>query len=273
MPNEPRTEPTLEMLSAFLDHELDGSEQARVAEHVASCDDCQSRLDGLRQAAHAVRALPLETPPRTFAIPAAPPRRSRNWAPVGWIGGVAAAMFLVIVGVYHLHFPAGGTASTTSAGSAYLQQQHAVAPAPGAAVQDRSFSGQKGTTSFPNGTTVTDPMNSGRKLVIGSDSAVYAADGTMRVRIILQGSPSPSIDASAQGLSLVLVRNGSGVALGNLVGVTSYDGTPVFGSTYAIAKLPLSEPRPGDYTVIASWVIPDGTGRVLQASVPIRITA
>jgi len=38
MPSEPRipTEPTLEELSAYLDHELDARAQARVADHVAS---------------------------------------------------------------------------------------------------------------------------------------------------------------------------------------------------------------------------------------------
>jgi len=273
MPNKPRTEPTLEELSAFLDHELESAEQARVAEHVASCADCQLRLDGLRQAAHALRALPSETPPRTFSIPAAAPRGSRNWAPVGWIGGGAAAMFLVIVGVQHLHFPAGTTASTTSAGSAYQQQQPAPQGGFGAAAPSQNLDAQKAIAAYPNGTTVADSMNNGRKLVIGSDSPIYATNGTMRVRVILQGSPSSSIDANAQGLSLILVRNGSGVTLGKLVGVSSYNGTPVFGGTYALSGLPLSDPRPGDYTLVASWVIPDGTGRVLQASIPVKITS
>ena len=72
MPSEPRIpmEPTLEELSAYLDHELDDGAKARVAEHVAGCADCKMRLDGLRQTAYAIRALPMETPPRTFIVPA-----------------------------------------------------------------------------------------------------------------------------------------------------------------------------------------------------------
>jgi hypothetical protein len=62
-----------------------------------------------------------------------------------------------------------------------------------------------------------------------------------------------------------------GVAL-NPVGVESWNGTPVFGGWYDLASLHLSEPRPGDYRLEATWVIPDGSGRVLQASVPVTVT-
>jgi len=91
MPSEPRvpTEPSLEELSAFIDSELDEAAQARVAEHVAGCRDCQARLDGLRQTAHAIRGLPMESPPRPFTIPAQR-RQSWRWAPAGWIGSAVA---------------------------------------------------------------------------------------------------------------------------------------------------------------------------------------
>ena len=92
----------------------------------------------------------------------------------------------------------------------------------------------------------------------------------MHVSIQLQGSPSTSTNSGDQGLTLTLVRGGSGVAL-NPVGVISWNGTPIFGGTYGLGTLPLSEPRSGDYELIATWVIPDGSGRVLQASVPIQI--
>ena len=278
MPSEPRTEPTLEDLSAYLDHELDASDQARVAEHIAGCRDCQARLDGLRETAHAVRGLPQETPPRTFRIPQAPARRSWNWAPVGWIGGVAAAMVIVIVGVQHLPGPSGSTATTssnTNSGSQYYAQQQpggaGAGAAPSAASQDRSA--LKAAAPFANSVTVTDPMNGARQLVLASDARSYAANGTMTVRITLQGDPSPSINADAQGLSLLLVRNGSGVTLGNLTGERAYGGPPVFNGSFAIAALRLSFPVPGNYTLIATWTVPDGSGRVLQASVPITITA
>jgi hypothetical protein len=276
MPSEPRTEPTLDDLSAYLDHELDAGAHARVAEHVAGCRDCQARLDGLRQTAYAVRGLPQETPPRSFRIPEAPARRSWSWAPVGWIGGVAAAMVIVIAGVQHLPGPSGSVATSSSnaksAGGPYYAPQQpggAGAAVPSAANQDRAAL----MATFSNSVTVTDPSNGTRKLVLGSDAQTYATPWTMGVRVILQGDPSPSISADAQGLSLTLVRNGAGVSLGNLVGERAYGGPPVFTGSYVIEKLPLSQPVPGTYTLLASWTIPDGSGRVLQASIPITITA
>src|SRR5438105_7447323 len=137
MPGEPRvpTEPTLEELSALIDNELDAGAQARVAEHVAGCQECQARLDRLRQTAHAIRGLPMETPPRSFTIPAQR-RQAWRWAPVGWIGSAAVALLLIAVGIPNLHLPAGPTAtsgspSTASGGLAYGTadgQKGAVAP-------------------------------------------------------------------------------------------------------------------------------------------------
>ncbi len=119
MPNNVN-EPALEELSAYLDHELDSATQARVAEHVAVCQDCQARLDGLRQATYAVRALSMETPPRAFTIPAPRERTVRRWAPAAWLGGAAAALLVVVFGVNQLHFqgPGGGNTSTVSGGLA-----------------------------------------------------------------------------------------------------------------------------------------------------------
>lgn len=276
MPSEPRTEPTLDELSAYLDHELDAGDQARVAEHVATCSDCQSRLDGLRQTAYAVRALPQETPPRAFTIPQ---MRSQqwNWAPAGWIGGVAAALVIVIVGVTHI--PSGGSTASSSTASGGLgvaapyTQQYAPAARSGGTQEQSSTAAKSAMAAFSNSATVTDPTNSARKLVLGSDSASYATSWPMAVRIVLQGDPSPSIDANAQGLTLVLVRNGSGVTLRNLTGTRAHGGPPVFTASYAISALPLTQPVPGNYTLIATWTVPDGSGRVLQASVPITIVA
>jgi Putative zinc-finger len=277
MPSEPRvpTEPTLEELSAFIDSELDAAEQARVAEHVAGCADCQARLDGLRQTAHAVRALPMESPPRTFTIPEAR-RPSFRWAPVGWLGTGAAAMLVIVLGVTQLHVqgPASTASSSTVSGglgqgNAYLTRK-AVAPvaAPAPPTNDQ-FSGQA-TSLAANGATAADQTN-GRRLMLSTDRAAYSINGQMRVTIELQGSPSTSTNSGDQGLTLTLVRDGTGVAL-NPVGVSSYNGTPVFGGTYDLSNLPLASPRAGDYRLEATWVVPDGSGRLLQAVVPVQLT-
>jgi negative regulator of sigma E activity len=278
MPSEPRvpTEPTLEELSALIDNELDAAEQTRVAEHVAGCADCQARLDGLRQTAHAVRALPMETPPRTFTIPAQP-RQSFRWAPVGWIGGAAAALLVVVFGVNQLHPLTPTNSASTSTVSGGLAQgpvtlsHKAAAPVapPAVSSNDQQYSGQA-TIASANAATAVDPANR-RRMILWTDRGSYATNGSMRVTIELQGSPSTSTNSGDQGLTLTLVRNGTGVAL-NPVGVISYNGTPVFGGTYDLGNLRFTDPRAGAYRLEATWVIPDGSGQVLQASVPIQLT-
>ena len=278
MPSEPRTptEPTLEELSALIDDELDAGAQARVAEHVAGCADCQARLDGLRQTAHAVRALPMETPPRAFSIPAQSHKPFR-WAPVGWLGGAAAALLVIALGIQNLHFspaisPTAGSSANYNAASSARKSTggSGVAPlaAPAASVPGQQFDSQRSAPA--NGSTVADPSNGSRRMILGTDGASYSNNGRMYVSIQLQGSPSTSTSSADQGLTLTLFRNGVGVAL-NPVGVISWNGTPIFGGTYDLGTLPLTEPRSGAYELIATWVIPDGSGRVLQASVPIQI--
>jgi len=275
MPSEPRipAEPTQEELSAFLDHELDSATQARVADHVAGCDECRARLDGLRETAHAIRALPMETPPRTFMVPEQR-RRTWRWAPAGWIGSAAVALLLIAVGIQNLHLPAGSTAtsgsSTANRGGlanapATRSEKGALAPSPLTQQFDAQSAG-----AAANAATVVDPSNSARRLVLDTDKTSYATNGRMLVTVQLIGSPSTSLNSGDQGLTLILVRNGQGVAL-RPVGVESWNSTPIFGGWYDLASFPLSAPSAGDYRLEATWLIPDGSGRVLQTSVPVRI--
>lgn len=60
---------TTEQLSAFLDKQLSPLEQAVFAAHLASCQQCQSRLADLRLTVALVRALPQEEVPRSFVLP------------------------------------------------------------------------------------------------------------------------------------------------------------------------------------------------------------
>lgn len=52
-----------DLLSAFLDDELEEAESLRVARHLASCRDCGAELDGLRSMRAALRDLPDVPPP------------------------------------------------------------------------------------------------------------------------------------------------------------------------------------------------------------------
>ena len=60
---------TTEQLSAFLDKQLSPPEQAVFDAHLASCQQCQSRLADLRLTVALVHALPQEEVPRSFVLP------------------------------------------------------------------------------------------------------------------------------------------------------------------------------------------------------------
>lgn len=277
MPSKPETEPTLEELSSYVDNELGPGDQARIAEHIAGCAGCQERLAGLRQTAYAIRGLPMESPPRSFAN-VLPRRQQFRWAPVGWVGSAAVAVVLIGIGLTHLPTPgvtsSGGTAENLNvpANEHKSAEAGAAAPvvAPGASALDqRAASGA--FQAQANNSTVVDPNNASRRLTLSTDASSYGAHGTMRVVVQLGGSPSTSTNSDDQGVTLTLVRNGVGVAL-KPVGVISYNGTPIFGGSYDLASLPLASPVAGDYRLIATWVMPDGSGRILQASVPVQLT-
>jgi Putative zinc-finger len=264
MPSEPRvpTEPTLDELSAYLDHELDDDAKARVAEHVAGCADCQARLDGLRQTTYAIRALPMETPPRTFTVPAKR-RESSRWVPVAsWIGGVAAAMLIIVFGVTHVHFPgpstaASGVATQYNAGSAARP-----APPLGQGTND-ALSAPK---SLANATTVSDPRNSSRTLTLSTDGSTYSPTGLMAVQVRIAGFAPQEISQPR----LLLERNGYAVELA----MPTHPVASSFQVTYDLSRLPLASPAAGSYTLILIESLPasgSGSGSTLVARLPITI--
>ena len=271
MPSEPRipTEPTLEELSAYLDHELDNEAKARVAEHVAGCTDCLARLDGLRQTAYAIRALPMETPPRRFTIPAKR-REPVRWAPVaGWIGGVAAAMLIIVVGVTHLPFQGGhGTAATPVSGGfvegpTTLSQRGAAAPTSSPA----NVTADSSKAYSPASKTVTDPRNNARRLGLMTYAPAYARDGYIVVDGTMSGDPSSNVGQ----IRLVLRRGSYGVELPTPQQTFTNADIIGFEGTYSIAALRLPDPRPGNYTLTASWTATDGSGVTLFADLPVTI--
>lgn len=263
MPTEPMAEPTVEELSAYLDHELEPAAQARVAEHVAGCAACKRRLDGLRETVYAVRGLPMETPPRTFTIPEQR-RQHVRWAPVGWLGAGAAAALIIYGGVTQLHGPAG----SSTAGSSGASQYNAAAPAgsQGTTTLDSSRSGaaSQALNAGTNTVTVTDPLNSARSLTLSTDAKSYSANGTMTVRVRLTGLPSGRTGIVA----LFLERNGYAVQLGGY-GPSDSSG---FEASYQFINLDLSTPVAGSYTLIAFEPLPGVSRDGLFARLPVTIT-
>lgn len=261
MPSE-LSEPTLDELSAYVDHELDPARKARVAQHVAGCADCRARVDGLRQTAHLVRALPMESPPRTFTIPAERRRAARRWAPVGWIGSAAAALLVVAFGVSQLHLPGSATSLTSGSRNGgqnfYSSEQAAGAPAAG---QDRVAQALKAAGG--NVATVVDPRNNGRRMTVATDRASYPAIGRMLVTGAADGGPTVG------HIRIVLRRGNYGVQLGEPDNTQSPNELSFKGS-YELAPLPLMEPRAGSYTLTVTWT--DGSGATLIAELPITIT-
>ncbi|MDQ6884949.1 MAG: zf-HC2 domain-containing protein [Candidatus Dormibacteraeota bacterium] len=269
MPSEPRipAEPTLEELSAYLDHELDASTQARVADHVAGCAECKLRLDGLRETVHAVRALPMETPIRTFTIPAQR-RQSFRWAPVGWVGGVAAAFLVVAFGVTQLHGPAGNTASTSRG----FAEHKAAAPAASqglTTLDSRAGAASQAFNATANTVTVVDPRQSSRMVTLSTDARSYGPNGVMTVRVQLSGFAAAEVSQPR----LLLERNGYAVELAT----PTHGGSAVpasFEISYDLARLPLSSPVAGSYTLMLIEPLPapaSGSGSTLVARLPITI--
>ena len=69
------TDPTIdpaELLSAYLDDELDATDRARVETYLARSPDERARLDGLAEIRTALRGMPPVDPPGPLVAPAAP---------------------------------------------------------------------------------------------------------------------------------------------------------------------------------------------------------
>ena len=260
-------EPSLEQLSTYVDGELSGPERAEVEAHLKSCSSCRARLDGIQQAANAIRALPMETPPRTFTVPAQR-RQAWRWAPVGWATTAVAAVLVVAFGISQFH---GSGSGGTTATSLALNRGVAQAPAAGSSPAPAALDSRTPGNPYQNLKTVPQP-NGIRKLTVEADGFSYSVHGSMRLMVILEGGPSQSIVAKDQGLTVMLLHDGAGVELGSLVGVSSYNGTPVFARTYDLGSLPVGRAPAGDYQLVATWLVPDGSGQVLQAGIPVHLT-
>jgi Putative zinc-finger len=261
------SEPTLEELSAFIDDELPAEAQARVAQHVAGCADCRTRLDGLRQTAHAVRALPMETPPRTFTIPAQAHKPFR-WAPVGWLGGAAAALLIVIVGVHQVHF--AGSSATNSAGTvsgglaAAPYKQVAPTNAQVPALDSQAYAARAAS----NTVVVVDPGNSSRSLSVGTDAASYPPAGIITIRVTTRGLSA----SEASSVRLLLVRGtGQGGYSVRLLPPTNQATLPYsFEAAYSIQQMQLPAPVAGNYTLQVTIDMTNGSSLVAQ--LPLTIT-
>jgi hypothetical protein len=99
-----------EQLSAHADNALSPQETAEVQAHIATCSECQERLDGFRAVASLLRRLPEVEPPRDFALGPRllvdPPNvvRLRRWytATRAAAGSLAAVFVLLSAGTLYI---------------------------------------------------------------------------------------------------------------------------------------------------------------------------
>jgi hypothetical protein len=209
-----------------------------------------------------VRGLPMETPPRTFTIPAQQHQPFR-WAPVGWVGGVAAAFLVVAIGVTQLHGPSPSTAATS--GGLAQGAAHPAASATGR--NNQSTADQLSAGRFyanGNSTTIADPRNASRTMTLSTDAKSYPAKGAITVDVEFTGLAQDGTTV----LMLFLERNGYGVLL--QTGSVPLD-IHGFHRSYTVANLALTNPVPGAYTLMAIEQLPGSNGEMLVASLPITI--
>ena len=86
-------------LSAYLDGELPSVEMRTVARHLMACPDCRNELHTLDRARIAIRAMPGIEPPELLELHReveGARRRMRTGRVAVWVGGVAAAVALLV---------------------------------------------------------------------------------------------------------------------------------------------------------------------------------
>jgi len=82
------------LLSPFIDHQLTSSEQGLVEAHLERCEACQRELESLRAVVNLVHRVPLVSPPRSFTIAEAVPKRRA--APVAVFSAATAVAVLFL---------------------------------------------------------------------------------------------------------------------------------------------------------------------------------
>jgi len=217
---------TTEQLSAFLDKQLSPAERAVFDAHLASCQQCQSRLADLRLTVALVRALPQEEVPRSFVLPSrlAPvaerptprpatvtpvPRQrgarvsvlQRTVRTVSTLAAVLALIFILSGILPPIHF--GGGEATSSAGSV-------------PAASNQSATSHSANTPHVQGTATFGSVQAaadGKKTPVPTPKSTPAATAQSRIR----PGTSPAVQPPTLPPFLDLSRPEGRLALGALL--------------------------------------------------------
>ena len=266
-------EPQLEELSAYLDQQLAEGARASLEAHLSSCETCRRRLEALRGTVGAIRALPMESPPRAFSIPAQKRQGLRWGPPLAWAGGAAAAGLVLVVGAAIALQPGRSTSSGSPASLPQTLSQGA-APPPATHEDRPAYMPDRSATEFRNVASATNPSNPTQRLILATETSSYRVDGVLVVRVTQQGAPytvaSPGT-LNASGIRLALVRDGYSVDLGTPLRTSSSTSGPTIEASYRMGDLLLISPRAGNYRLVATWSLPNAPGTGLVAEVSIQL--
>jgi anti-sigma factor RsiW len=97
-----------ELISAYLDGEVHGSELTRLVDHLSGCGRCSAEMEELQRIRTAVRSLPVLDLPEglvTEADPVVVPLRRHR----GMWAGVAAAVVVAVIAVASILTPPPGS--------------------------------------------------------------------------------------------------------------------------------------------------------------------
>jgi anti-sigma factor RsiW len=111
-----------ELISAYLDGELHGSELPQLLDHLARCGKCSAELEQLQEVRSAVRSLPvLELPHGVIpeADPVIVPLRQNK----GMWAGVAAAVVAAVIAIAAIVTPEPNTVSIEELNSQFGARQ------------------------------------------------------------------------------------------------------------------------------------------------------
>ena len=85
-----------DLLSAYIDGQVNEGEATRVEEHVSGCDECRRELDTLRMTVCLLHRLPEVATSRSFALTEAPEPIARGWS-IAWPAPAAASVAGLLV--------------------------------------------------------------------------------------------------------------------------------------------------------------------------------
>jgi Putative zinc-finger len=211
---------TIEQLSALLDKQLSQEEEAVFSAHLRTCIQCQGVLADLRQTVSLLHALPQASVPRSFVLPVGiapvqerpvivpttnitpfPAARTRSRGTyiiqrslraMSTIAAVLGFIFILSGAITSLpHFGGGGTATSSSSGSAPAATgQHELA---GTLTANHAPTATHQRQIDNQGTPITTPKPTGAATPAGTKSAT---DGPLSTQTNRGLSLPPILDLS-----------------------------------------------------------------------------